>query len=333
MSQDIRLSNFPKLIDYSYGYMMQEYVDYVSQAERVFSTDAPIDFDPNIPYYRAAVGVMDVNLQDRSDASPLLESSGAFEDYYYQMSMRQKATKMKVPPNVLRAGEKRIISWFQEFSREAAREANSIKEQFFFDFLNYGPLTAGNKATFNNSIPGFVDPYPLFIYDSGPFFDGAHPQSSAVTATTYANLTESLSFSRTNLKTVINTMANTNAYDRNGKKIVISPNLVVANDVLKFTIDRELGASVEDGDLQPNVVSSGINRIYSRYITDTDAWFMFDAGAGGVKDVLIVPNWRQPEMRVWFDEEIKCNWVSFEIFYGGVVRDWRRSYACNIAAA
>lgn len=336
---DIRAYNLPKLIDKGYEYFWPAYTqsaEIEATFRKVCDTTRPRDFDPNSLYYRAVAGVYEVNMYDREEGEELKNSAGAFDDYYFMMKRRRKAALAVIPDDAMRAGENRMMNWLQEFASKAAMEALREQDAFAAGMWANGVLTAGSKTYFNNSVPGFSDPYPGFIYDNQPWFDTAHVQSSRNTSSTYANHTASLAFSRTNLKTIFTTMTKTNAYDRSGRMITIQPNMIVIPPDLLFSVNRELGAEYEDADMQPNVIATttGWKIVTWRRLTDTDGWYIHEApGGGGCPDVLFIENWLPPELRMWFDEKTKQNMVSFEFFFGAVVRDWRRSYCCNVAAA
>lgn len=132
-SSDIRLYNYPKLMDKSYEWYFQSYTqnaDIEATFRKVCDTRRPRGFDERIPYYREAVGVMDVVLSERASGEPLKATVGAFEDYYFLMKRRQYATKIVVPPDVVEAGETRMVSFVQEFAREAAIAFLRIQDAF-----------------------------------------------------------------------------------------------------------------------------------------------------------------------------------------------------------
>ena len=326
-------SNFPKLQDALYGWYWDTATMQPSMRQRIFSTAMPGDFDANALFYRGQVGVMDVSLKERHEGDSIDSTSGAFEDYYFQIKRRQYVARADIPKEIVdpNAAANWIQSWIQKFAEAADR----TKEEFCAGILNKGPLTAGDKTYFNNGVPGYPDPNPGFIYVGLPLVDTAHNQSKRVTGTTYSNHTASLSFSRTNLQTVYNTMSVTNAYDRNGDKIVISPNMILANPTLKFTIDPVIESTVQDADLQVNPMAKvSWNTVYWRYLTDTDGWYVFEAGqGGGCPDLLLIEDWKPVEIEINYDFDRKVNVITGEIFFGAGVRDWRRTYCANVAAS
>jgi len=200
------------------------------------------------------------------------------------------------------------------------------KEKFYAKFFNNGALAAGH-AVYNNTITGVIsDASGNYIYDSKAFFSSAHPNK---VGNTYANYTASRALTFANLQTTYNTYTITNAFDERGTIVDLVPDTLLFPPALRFTAAAILNSTLIPGSMDNdiNVLQSILNPMDWAYLSDTDGWFIGKAKAG-----LMATDRQDVSLDFWQDETSKDYFASIYTRYGGVVRNWRHWYACNIAS-
>jgi hypothetical protein len=344
MSFDLSSANLEKLRDDSYTWYLQEYAAQPTFYQEVFRTTPPMGFDKTKPYHRAQVGVMDTDIFDRTGPNAVegMKYSGAFEDYVWQIVRREKAFARVIDDDILEAGQAKTINFIQESIRLGAERMAAIKDQHAADMLNYGMLTtatAASKKVWENSYHSrtntFIDPSGSagMCYDGLPFFDTAHPQSRIVTGTTYINHSTTAigEFTRTDLQDITNTMRDTNAYDRNGNRIIITPNTIVYPPSLAYTIEPIMKSSVVDADMRPLVVASKFPWKFIEWprLTNASGYFVMERQT----DLIFIDQWKPTKTDIWYDNENKVWKVSVQEWFGAGAHDWRHSYCANVDAS
>lgn len=214
----------------------------------------------------------------------------------------------------------------RDLSRKWAEYAVIKKDSAVAGLFNNGALTAGSTADFKNQFADERSVVDGFIYDGLPFFDTAH---ASLAGTTYSNHTASRALTADNLETTVTTYTGTNNRDERDERIFLMPEYLMVPTDLRIT-----AAEILESELKPGVSTNEINaqrgimsRIVNPYLTDTDGWFIGSRAAVHVFDS------GAPEFRTWFDENTQTIWVSATTYLGAMVRDWRHSYACNVAAS
>ena len=211
-----------------------------------------------------------------------------------------------------------ISSWSESYKR--------TRDRFYAQFFNYGAYTAGHDV-FNNTIAGVkTDPTGNLIYDGVAFFSTAHPDK---VGNTYSNYSAALTLTYDNLRTVYETMTSTNAFDDKGDEIEIEPDTILVPPSQYIT-----ALSIVNSDRLPHdaTTPSKPNPFYNKFeiikwrrLTDTDCWILLQRKKG-----LVALNREDVSIDVWVDPETKQYKASILARFGGYVRNWRWTYACNL---
>ena len=261
----------------------------------------------------------------------------ADQAYQWFMRLRKFAEFIEIPEEMYNSpnGQQLVSDLVTSTARGWGEGWAQVQEESAAAIFNKGVLAAGHAPTFDGSYPGRPDPYQAFIYDNKPFFAASgngHPLALD-TATTKFNLTVSAALSSTTLDTTRVAMESTNAVDEVGDKVSIRPNVLVVPPGLTQTAHVLLESMLKPGTAQndKNWTSDGVIRpITWRYLTDTDGWFLGQAGKG-VKmassgDLLRITT-SAPDPR---SGNITMRGVGY---YGHVVTNWRYWYANNLATS
>ena len=218
-------------------------------------------------------------------------------------------------------------NFLQNLVSSWSRMVPITKEKFYAKFFNYGAYTAGNDV-FNNTISGVIDdPTTTKIYDNQPFFYTAHKSRMG---TSYANYTQTLTFSHTNLQTVWQTYHQTNNRDERDEIIELMADTLLIPPALKFSAQVVLQTTAIPGsqDNDVNVLRAILEPVEWAYLTDTDGWFIGKRKAG-----LMATEREDVTLDFWQDETSKDYFASIFNRFGGVVTNWRHWYGCNISTS
>lgn len=338
---DVNRTNLVNFFDRNKEFYFIDYEDQENIAEMLFDTRRPPGFDENDDVYIGAPARHEAIYEDREDGQPILSKGGLAEDYPWQIAKRMKATEEDVPKAVLEAidagaDNESITNYGKKINADFARTKSRIIEQHCADMLNNGMLTAGH-ASFNNSRPTSLDPYPQVTYDNFPWFDTAHPESLQVTGTTFSNHNASLSPTNANIQAVYQIMADTNAYDRDGNRIRTVPNLLMGQPATCWTIRENMGGiAMKDADRTPNVLHEDVDWMFMpwRYINDSSVWYMFEFVPGiGIKALKLIVNWKTDEFDLYYQNNRKTWVYQHEFSYGATTVEFRDGYCANKSAA
>ena len=249
------------------------------------------------------------------------------EGYPWRIRIRSKRKKFVITEDMLSdANKAKFAQTVEELGNSWGEMVRLTEELDVSRLFNKGTLTVGDLEAFDGSFTDEDDAYPKFIYDSVPWFDGAHPLFLSAT-TTFSNITTSLTITKTNIETVYEAMTITNAMNERNQEIVIQPDTILTSPKNRFTLDAILGSQYGvDANLTINVIKGLVTPKYWRFIEDTDAWFMGKLKKG-IKFFDRMPMRitvvKVPNKPIW-EVEVKRR-------YGVGVVDWRYWYACNQA--
>ena len=213
--------------------------------------------------------------------------------------------------------EQTVSTWGEAVAR--------TKETFYSNFFNKGTLTAGHDI-FDNSIQGVVtDASSDVIYDSQPFFDGAHADK---VGGSYSNISTTRTLTHSNLETTYLTYTSTNNRDERGNVFELTPDVLLINPALKFTAQVILRTSLIPGsqDNDTNVLETIVSPQEWSYIDDTDAWFL-----GLRKKGLMATDREDVNLDFYQDDENLDYFARIFLRYGGAVTNWRYWFSCNQA--
>ena len=172
--------------------------------------------------------------------------------------------------------------------RELATEAKRFYDEMVFGLILQGENTTGTEGTiFENKT--------VACYDSKAFFATNHSEGDSGTQSNLGTAT----LSATDLQTAITAMVNFK--DDKGKPMGIRPNVLVvapgleweAKELLNSTYYPEEGATTAK--LATNVLRGSLDLVISPYLTDVDAWYLFDTTH--VMKPIILQMRRTPEFR------------------------------------
>jgi hypothetical protein len=209
-----------------------------------------------------------------------------------------------------------------------ARSLVNTKEKFYSSFINRGAYTDGSDDPFDNSITGTIsDSSGDKIFDNCPWFYTAHPDK---VGNTYSNFSASNSLTAANLKTVYNTFTTTNNRDERGNVISWLPDILLIHPALRFTAQEILNSSLipTSGDNTINVLSGIVRPVTWAYITGTDDWVLMKA-----KVDMLATERQDIILDFFMDEYSKDYFATCLVRWGGVIRQWRGSYANNLATS
>lgn len=249
--------------------------------------------------------------------------SKIIEGYTWGIANRKLRAKIKITKEAVDDGKVNVA----ELGRELGEKMAYFEEEHAHKIFNYGALTAGHEV-FDYSIGGTVlDPNPLFIYDGYPFFDTAHPATGH--DTTYSNHNASLALTVGNLQTALNTFENTNAYDNAGNPIMVKADTLFVPSSLRFTAATILNSTLVPGGSfnDANVLQGRLNIVESRWLTDSDGWFI-----GSAKKGIKWYNRSPLALETEWDAAHQVWWVYLTKRVGVGVTNWRYWYGANISA-
>lgn len=334
---DIDKSIMTALYNKSINIYMSNYDKISNDHLALADTTRPTGLKPTDDAYRFQEWDLYAGVQRRTGAKEEYKNTtGIMQNYERTMVKVEEYSKGEVPGEVMMsadAGEFGPLENFIATYTASAGEAHAIaKTETFWDIFNNGTLSAGHSM-FNQSLPSgnVTDASGNKIYDSKPLFvksGGAeHPQSNIVTGTTFYNYTVTLAWSRANYETVRSVLTNTNNRDVFGQRFFNYPTHILANPAMEQYIEPDMRSPELDGDRQVNIRQNEVRRIYSPFISDTDAWFVGDPR----KMLLWLENWQPVTIRIWYAEENNVWHIRVSNWYGWCVKDWHPIYGCNQA--
>ena len=330
----LTISQFPHLLDESFNISQMDYAAVEVKYPYIFDTAPPPGFDPAKPIWRMQRNYFDSHVDDDWRPGQRTKETGGAEDYWVQARVRYLRNKLPIVEDISKLSESRlwdiVSSWMSQTAINHARKLDKIAASVF----NNGMLTAGHSV-FNNNEPTKdgtgAAPNSLFIYDGLPFYDTAHWRNAQeVAGETFSNHDASLTpWSRANMQTIWTRMTITNAKDYNGEQIDIMPNAVIYNGTQKFNIEADLGASVADADLQPNVIGQqGLRPLEWNLIDSTTGFFVSELKKGK----RLFP-WGTPYFETDYNTDTHTNYIYYTTPFGIVITDPRYDYCAGIPAA
>lgn len=209
---------------------------------------------------------------------------------------------------------------FASFGEQVALK----EEREIAKFFEKGNLTAGHEV-FKGDFKGNADPYPLFIYDGLPFFDGAHTLLES--SSTYANISTGGSTTQSNIESYIDTMTSTNAVDERGDEIVITPNVLLCPISEARTARRVL-----ESPLQSDSANNAINTAFQE-LTVVPWRFLSAAGGTGGGYIgqagkgLVVYDTGMIRTGMFVDEKREVISLKVVKHFLPYVKDWRYWYS------
>jgi hypothetical protein len=300
-------------------------------------TTRPPDLNPTDDFYQFTEWDIFAGVQRRTYPEEEFKyTAGVLQNYVRTMMVQEIYSLGKVSNEVVMAMQAGnfgpLENFMSEFATKAGQEHAQEKTQDFWNIFNYGTLTAGSSHFDQSLASGQVtDASGNYIYDSKPLFaksgGSEHPQSNLVTGTTFYNLSISLPWSRANFETVRFHIQNTNNRDVFGRRFRNKPTHIFANEAMEETIESDMRSAVKDMDVQVNIRQGEMNRVYTPWLTDTDAWGMLDP----IAMVKWVENWRPQEQDVWRENRTNVHWIRISTFHGWCIKDWHSGYWCNQA--
>ncbi len=326
----IDVSQVPKLVEKSGYPVMYESYDSVAGVYADIVRTVGVD-DVSSPSYghREQVIAGFEPYKEREDGQPV-EAATTKVAYDYYLKVHQYSRKIVLPKRLLDAADatSRVPSLIERFAQDRGEQAKLAKETFIANMFKQGTLTAGDASIFDGSHPGNVDPYPKFVYDGLPFFDGAH--TLARSATTLANITTSLALTHANLETVITTMMTTNAVDEQGDGIFIDPDTLMVPPSLEFTARRIVGSILQSGtnNNDVNALMGRLNVVPNRFLTGAasqSAWWV-----GKAKRGVVAADSGVPMLRTYLLANGDVEVIA-EYLFGAAVNNWRYWYCANKA--
>ena len=150
----------------------------------------------------------------------------------------------------------------------------AVEAKRFFDELVFGLILQGENTT--GSSGSHFENKTVSCYDAKAFYATNHSEGDSGSQ---SNLGSSV-LSATALQTAITAMVNFK--DDKGKPSHVRPNVLVvapgleweAKELLKSTYYPEEGTTTTK--LATNVLKGSLDLIISPYLTDADAWYLFD---------------------------------------------------------
>lgn len=228
-------------------------------------------------------------------------------------------------PNPEAAAENLMGRIPESWGEEAARQ----RDGWITGALEAGVLAAGSVQYFDNSHAGFADPNAGFIYDGKPLFATDHPIRSGGPL---SNLITSSPLNAANLEAARIRFSFTNAVNHRGRRVQISPNILMVPPSLAKTADILVGSEREPGTAQNdlNVQNGRFRVVVNPYLTSSDGWFLMTD-----RFQLPLEMWSNgaPEIEVDYDIETRSFVMAIEVKTGFRARDWRVGLACNYASS
>lgn len=248
------------------------------------------------------------------------------EGYTWYLKIREYAESLSIPYGLVdhldtRVGDyvaKQIASWGEGFK--------IVEEKFVAGMFMKGTLTAGSADYFDGSFAQNADPYPKFIYDGLPFFDGAHTQAAGTA--TFSNIATSSALSAANLQTAYTTMTSTNAKNERNQDITIRPDVLVVPPALKFSAEQILNSTLLPGSANNDInpVNGLLRPVVWRYLTDDATQWILGQSMKGIKVV------RSPiQVVAWDDPSRQLMRVAVKRQFGAAVTNWRHWYSADKA--
>ena len=215
-------------------------------------------------------------------------------------------------------------------ARSWGKSAIIEKDDIVAGMFQKGTLTAGSTLYFDGSFPQNSDSNRGFIYDGLPWFDGAHTLSGS--SSTFSNISTSLALTSANLQTALNTMRVTNAVDERGKRVMITPDIMVVPGGMEFTALTVMESVLLPGSANndANVVRGSLARGVLSWNALSDAasasaWWIGQAGQG-----IRCYDSGAPVIEVK-EKENGDIVVQSRYYFGAAVTNWRYWYAANKA--
>lgn len=182
----------------------------------------------------------------------------------------------------------------KNYARSWGKAYRVTKEEFTSGFFNNGGALAGN-AIFNGSFADQADPSGDLLYDGKPFFNLAANARTAKDGTTYYNSVVASEITETNVGTLYDLMAVTNAYSEIGTKANNEPNCILTESGSDYRKAWRICMT---------------EKLPGGELNDKNPWY----SGGGAKDVATLQpmHWRYLSGGAWYIGRAKDERLCFE---------------------
>lgn len=273
-----RSSFIKAMVKDKFPYAIESYDKVVKVSDQVFDVDPS---DSAYEQYTSAIGPGAITEVTEGTSIP---AQSAQEGYTVICANKKRATRLTLTNEAIDDNQK-ISNMLEAWAKGCGESFANSRESDHMAVFNYGGYTSGN-STFDNSIPGVITPsYGNFMYDGKPVFALSGNNHIAKNGATYYNSKASLTLSGQNLETMLNLIAVTNAFNEAGLEIQIMPDtLLVQYGSSNYYKAKRLLESMADLDAVQsgvtNVWKGSLNLIGSRFLTNSDAYFIGKAKMG-----------------------------------------------------
>lgn len=224
--------------------------------------------------------------------------------------------------------ERGLDAWIREMSMQFAEGRADREDTEFFAMFDNAAINAGHSS-FNNTISDLiVDAGGDVIFDGESWVGASH---NTLHGTTYSNTLGATNFSATGAKTARIRLEATNAKDELGNKKNIRGDLLLGAKDLEEDFEVYLNSLQKPGTANNDWSPGGSGRYAALgvpYITDTDAWFLMQRGAG-----VDAFQGGAPDIKQAFDIHHRTWIVSFQFEFAFRVTDWRTIVGANLSTS
>lgn len=321
-----RSSFIKAMVKDAYPYAVEKYDSVEKISDQIFESQSS---DAAYEQYTSAIGPGAVTEVTEGTAIPL---QSAQEGYTVYCANKKRATGLPLTNEAIDDNQK-IQNFLKAWAGGCGESFANARETDLMNVFNYGGYTAGH-STFDNSIPGVVTPsYGNLIYDGKPFFALSGNNHPAKNGTTYYNSIASLSLSSANLETICKLIKVTNAFNEAGLEIQIMVDTILVQDGSSnyFTAKRIIESIADVSAVQAgvtNVWKSALKVIPSRFLTDSDAWFVGKAKMG-----LVALNRMPLKIDYYEDQQTDSQIVRARARWGKAVTNFRGWAGANLSTS
>lgn len=287
----------------------------------------PVPIDGSVLGDKGAV-ISDLDYMNEREQGQDYVNDRMRTSHVWQLKVREFSKRIPVDRRLLAAdsANKQLIADWIRRGQQIGESARKTKELLVANMFQKGTLTAGSQDHFDNTYANNVDPYPKFIYDGLPWFDGAHLD---LTGASYSNIQTSLSLTHANLETMNILTDQTNAKNSRRLPVSVSHNVLLVPINLRATAERIVNSERVAG-----TGNNDVNPMRNRYkvvawnmlTDDTDAWWTVQAKSG-----LEVYDSGAPRTRIEDRPGTPFVDIVIDTFFGATVSDWRFAASANKA--